>query len=52
MVHLLSHFQADGFSTNQEVNMSTPPAPFANDECYRSKVSMFGPRNKIRDTNE
>ena len=36
----------------QEVKMSTPPAPFANDKCYGSKSSVFGPTNKIRGANE
>ena len=38
------------FSTNhrktKSKKMSTPPVPFANNKCYGSKSSVFGPRNK------
>ena len=53
MVHLLPYYQVDSFSTNhrntRSKKMSTPPVPFANDKCYRSKSR---PRNKIRGVNE
>ena len=32
--------------------MYTPPVPFANDEYYGSKSSVFGPRNKVKGANE
>ena len=49
---VLPYYQIDSFSTNHKNSrskkMSTPPVPFANDRCYRSKSSVFGPRNKMR----
>ena len=37
---------------NPRSKLSTPPAPYANNKHYRSKLSVFGPTNEIRGMNE
>ena len=36
----------------EKLTISTPPAPFANDKYYGSKLSIYGARNKIRNASK